>query len=413
MQALRADTQTKVRIGPFVDVGDGFTPETGVTLAGGGDNADEAELLKAAGAATVDISAYTWAAIAGCDGWYDLTLAAGGLDTEGVLTVVIQNDSVHLPVHKEFMVMNAPAFDAFYAAAGTDYLPSDLTQIGGNSVAGNAATLTLKQLDIQNNAASALVCKSTGANGHGMDIAGNGTGEGMNIAAGATGNGIQIAATVGNGIDVASGNGDGINVDGGTNGDGMALTGAGTGDGLACVAGATGNGIECSATSGDGIKSAGATNGNGLSVTGAGTGEGFKARGANAGEGKGGGINVANETTLAVRTSDTIFTINQGSAANDAYNNMVLNLYDVTGKLSESRRITDYVGASKTVTVDTAFTFVVAANDLVRIFQSAYAPTVAAGGGATAAQVWDYDVSGVTTQGYAGTYQQIAGGRYG
>ena len=124
-------------------------------------------------------------------------------------------------------------------------------------------------------------------------------------------------------------------------------------------------------------------------------------------------VNVALATTLAVRTSDSVFTINAGSAVNDAYNNMVLALYDVTGTLWETRRISDYVGASKTVTVDTAFTFVVAANDVIKIYMNAYAPTVAAGGGATAAQVWDYDVSGVTTQGYAGTYQKIAGGRYG
>lgn len=124
-------------------------------------------------------------------------------------------------------------------------------------------------------------------------------------------------------------------------------------------------------------------------------------------------VNVALDTTLAVRTSDTIFTINAGSTVNDAYNNMVLALYDVSGTLWETRKIDDYNGADKKVTVDTAFTFVVAANDVVKIFMNAYAPTVAAGGGATAAQVWDYDVSGVTTQGYAGTYQKIAGGRYG
>jgi len=49
---LRQSTQIKVRVGPFVDVSDGFTPETGVALS----TADEAELLKADGAATVDIS---------------------------------------------------------------------------------------------------------------------------------------------------------------------------------------------------------------------------------------------------------------------------------------------------------------------------------------------------------------------
>lgn len=123
--------------------------------------------------------------------------------------------------------------------------------------------------------------------------------------------------------------------------------------------------------------------------------------------------NVALDTTLAVRTSDSVFTLNAGHGTNDAYNNMVLAIQDVTDSHWETRRISDYAGATKTITVDTAFAFVVAANDVIKIFMNAYAPTVAAGGGATAAQVWDYDVSGVTTQGYAGTYQQIAGGRYG
>ena len=124
-------------------------------------------------------------------------------------------------------------------------------------------------------------------------------------------------------------------------------------------------------------------------------------------------VNVALATTLAVRTSDSVFTINAGSGVNDAYNNMVLALYDVTGTLWETRKISDYNGGDKTVTVDTAFTFVVAANDIIKIFMNAYAPTVAAGGGATATEVWAHDVSGNVTQGQAGNYQTIIGGRYG
>lgn len=128
MHFLKADTQIKVRIGPFVDVTDGYTPETGVTLG----SADEAELLKTNGAATADISGNTWAAIAACDGWYDLTLTAGNLDTEGQLTVVVQDDSVCLPVHKEFMVVNANVYDSLFAAAATDYLQVDTLQVEGS-----------------------------------------------------------------------------------------------------------------------------------------------------------------------------------------------------------------------------------------------------------------------------------------
>lgn len=133
MLYLKADTEVKVRIGPFVDVGDGYTPETGVTLG----SADEAELLKHNGVATVDISANTWAAIAGADGWYDLTLTSGNLDTEGNLSVIVQDDSVCLPVHKEFMVVNANVFDSLFAAATTDYLQVDTIQVTGTSQTAN------------------------------------------------------------------------------------------------------------------------------------------------------------------------------------------------------------------------------------------------------------------------------------
>ena len=119
--------------------------------------------------------------------------------------------------------------------------------------------------------------------------------------------------------------------------------------------------------------------------------------------------NISVDTTLAVRTSDSVFTINAGSGTN-AYGNGVCAVFDVSGHNWECRKITGYVGASKTVTVDTAFSFTVAANDLVRIFKGTY---VLSGTGATAAQVHEYDVSGITTQGQAGYEIQQRGGRYG
>lgn len=108
MQTLRKSTQVKVRIGPFVDVVDGFTPQVDITLGG-----DEAELLKHSGAATVDISGNTWAAVTGCRGWYDLTLTVSNTDTEGLLTVVVQDDSDCLPVFAHFMVVSQDIYDGF------------------------------------------------------------------------------------------------------------------------------------------------------------------------------------------------------------------------------------------------------------------------------------------------------------
>ena len=109
---LRQSTQIVVRIGPFVDVTDGFTPETGITLAA----ADEAEALRA-GTATLDISGATWAAVTGADGWYDLTLSTTATNTVGELVIVVQDDSVCLPVYQRFQVIEEALYDGIFAAS--------------------------------------------------------------------------------------------------------------------------------------------------------------------------------------------------------------------------------------------------------------------------------------------------------
>jgi hypothetical protein len=114
-QILRQSTQIKVRIGPFVDVTDAVTPETGILLS----TADEAELLKANGAATTSLAAATWAAVTGADGWYDLTLTTSHTDTVGTLDVVVHDDSVCLPVFARFQVIEESAYDDIYAAAAS------------------------------------------------------------------------------------------------------------------------------------------------------------------------------------------------------------------------------------------------------------------------------------------------------
>ena len=114
-QILRQSTQIVVHIGPFVDVGDGFTPETGVTLSG----ADQAELLKAGATSTTDISGATWAAITGADGWYALTLSTSHTDTVGPLDVIVQDLSVCLPAFARFQVVEEDVFDRDYAANAT------------------------------------------------------------------------------------------------------------------------------------------------------------------------------------------------------------------------------------------------------------------------------------------------------
>lgn len=132
---LRQSTERKVRVGPFVDATDGKTPETGITLGA----ADQAELLKADGAATVDISGATWAAVTGCDGWYDLTLSTSHTDTVGELVVVVQDVSDCLPVHKTFQVVEEAIYDALYAS-GVSALNVNTASLSANAI--TAASIT-------------------------------------------------------------------------------------------------------------------------------------------------------------------------------------------------------------------------------------------------------------------------------
>jgi len=143
MQYLRADTEVKVAIGPFVDVSDGFTPQTDITLGG-----NEAELLKhdIAVGGTVSLAAATWAAITGVRGWYLLTLTTSHTDTEGQLTVVVQDDSDCLPVFKDFMVVKANVYDTFFKASGTDHLNVNVKKIA--TVAAAATNLSASAQEI-------------------------------------------------------------------------------------------------------------------------------------------------------------------------------------------------------------------------------------------------------------------------
>ena len=127
---LKADTNTEVLIGPAVAVGDGFTPVTTLALS----TADEAELIKYGGATPLvvtSISASAMTAITSADGYYTLDISTSNTDTEGFLIVVINDDSLILPIRQEFQVVNANVYDSLFAAASTDLLQVDLTQVTG------------------------------------------------------------------------------------------------------------------------------------------------------------------------------------------------------------------------------------------------------------------------------------------
>lgn len=125
-QLLRANTQVKVVIGPVVAVGDGFTPVTTLDLS----TADEAELLKHDAAAVTSISAATFAAISSADGYYNLTLTTSHTDTEGLLTVLANDDSLCLPVKQTFMVLSEAAWDSMFVAKDDGFMDVNIKTIG-------------------------------------------------------------------------------------------------------------------------------------------------------------------------------------------------------------------------------------------------------------------------------------------
>ena len=114
---IRQNDTGKIGIGPFVDVTDGATMETGVTLSG----ADSAK-ARLGDDTTVDISGYTWAAISGLDGYYDLTLQTGVTDTVGPLDIVIEDVSLCLPVAMRFFVLEEQVYDGLFAASAGGFL---------------------------------------------------------------------------------------------------------------------------------------------------------------------------------------------------------------------------------------------------------------------------------------------------
>ena len=135
MQILKASTEVKVVIGPFLDVGDGFTPETGLTLGG----FDEAIVLKHESATEVDVSSNTWAEIDSTNvrGYYHLTLATTDVSAEGMLTVIMQDDTVFLPVWKDFQVVNEAVYESLYGGTpsiiyGTCEASGSVTEIRTN-----------------------------------------------------------------------------------------------------------------------------------------------------------------------------------------------------------------------------------------------------------------------------------------
>ena len=107
---IRQGATHKVTLGPAVAVGDGFTPVTTLAVS----SADDAEAILHDNGTVVDISGYTFAAITTADGYYHLTLQSGISNTVGHLKIIINDDSLILPLREDFVVIDTAAYDAMY-----------------------------------------------------------------------------------------------------------------------------------------------------------------------------------------------------------------------------------------------------------------------------------------------------------
>ena len=80
--------------------------------------------------------------------------------------------------------------------------------------------------------------------------------------------------------------------------------------------------------------------------------------------------------------SDNIkFTIAEGTLINDTYNNCILAIVDATDGHIEVRRIDDYIGATREITLDRVLSFNSEHGDIINISRIAYGGATGSGGG--------------------------------
>ena len=142
---LRQNTATRVTVGPFLDKGDGITPETGLTVT----NCHLTLSVDTAGVPTLALNAHATASSGNNDmvhiaddtaGLYDLELTAAQLNYVGRAILAITDEANHCPVFHEFNLLTATEFDAKYSTGArsaniTQILATALTETSGGYLA--------------------------------------------------------------------------------------------------------------------------------------------------------------------------------------------------------------------------------------------------------------------------------------
>lgn len=311
-----------------MDSTDGVTPETGLTIT----NTDvdlskdgAAFASKNSGGLTAD----------GSNGWYSGTFDTTDTNTVGVFKVEVTVSGA-LPVWETYFVVEEAVYDALYDAGAAGYaVATDIVSSGAITTSGGAVstvTTTTTNTDMRGTD-SAFLASADGSTLTAIDL----PNQTMDIVGDITGNLSGSVGSVTAGVTVT------------TNNDktGYALSTAGI---LAIwdqvtsaltTAGRIGKLI---------VDMAGATFSTSTDSL-----EAIRNRGDAAWITGGGGSNptVLQNTTIATLASQTGFTLTAGSADNDAYNDMIAVITDASTSTQKAvARISNYVGATKTITLE-------------------------------------------------------------
>ena len=265
---LQANTAVDLMVGPFLDSTDGDTEETGLTIT-------QAEVRLSKNGANIAQKNEATSLTHDELGNYLCKLNTTDTNTEGILTLMI-HESGALSIKMDYTVMAQAAYISKYTAKDTGFMDVDVKAVSGDTTAadnleaildGNGITadvdLTARSLTITNDAGvglavtgttdaitatgtagSGIKATSSGSNGHGIEIAGNGSGDGVQTVGGTTGHGVDMqgGASGGQGLNIKAnaGNASGILSVGNGSGYGLDARGGTTGHGIAGLGGASG-----------------------------------------------------------------------------------------------------------------------------------------------------------------------------
>ncbi len=121
---LKQSTAVEIKLGPFVDSGDGVTAETGLTIT-------QSEALLAKNDGNWTQKNESTSLVHESNGWYRCLLDTTDTNTLGILMIQIA-ESGALPVWREFMVVAANVYDSL--VGGGDVLDVSTTQFNGSAV---------------------------------------------------------------------------------------------------------------------------------------------------------------------------------------------------------------------------------------------------------------------------------------